>query len=420
MKDKKENKSEVEIKEVIVERKSGFNYAEVILIIIICLVLGFSCGMFVNKFVGSDTSNKHVTETNKKIPSQFDEFIETYNTLITNYYEKIDNKELINAGISGMLNYLDEYSTYMDPSISEEFNEQVEGKYDGIGVEIGSLTDKTVIVLRVFKDSPASKAGIKEGDIFKKVDDIDITGKTPSELSKLIRNKKNNFKLVLERDKKEVEFDLKNSNVNIDSVSSKVIEKNNKRVGYIAISIFASNTYEQFKKNLEELEKEKIDSLIIDVRGNSGGYLSSVTDMVSMFLPKNKIIYQLDTKGDIEKIYSKTKEERKYDVVVLIDKDSASASEILASALKESYNAKIVGVNSFGKGTVQTTYKLKNGATVKYTIQKWLTPLGNWINEKGVSPDIEVELDKNFFQDPKDENDNQLQKALEEITKNND
>ena len=159
----------------------------------------------------------------------------------------------------------------------------------------------------------------------------------------------------------------------------------------ISISVFASNTTKQFKKELNKLEKEKIDSLIIDLRDNTGGYLSSATEIASMFLPKNKIIYQLSSKGIKEPILDETKEKRTYPIVVLINETSASASEILTSALKESYKATIVGVKSYGKGTVQKAYNLKDGTMYKYTIQKWLTPKGTSIDNVGISPDIEVE-----------------------------
>ena len=205
--------------------------------------------------------------------------------------------------------------------------------------------------------------------------------------------------------------------VEIESVNSKVFEKNAKQIGYLELTIFASNTYTQFERKLMELEGKNIDSLVIDVRDNSGGYLSTVTDIASIFMNKSKIIYQLDTKGVIEQVYSKSNVSRDYDIAVLINHNSASASEILAAALQESYGATIVGTNSFGKGTVQKAYQLESGATVKYTIQKWLTPNGNWINEKGVTPDVEVAMDGNYYENPSDDTDNQLQKALEEISK---
>ena len=237
------------------------------------------------------------------------------------------------------------------------------------------------------------------------------------EVSKLIKSKNKEIEIIVNREGKEKKFTLNLDEVDIESVTTEIYKRNGKKIGYIRFNIFASNTYGQFEKKLRELENKKIDNLIIDVRSNSGGYLSSVTDIVSLFLGKNKVIYQLDTRGVVEQIYSETKESRNYKIAVLIDKASASASEILAAAMQESYGATVIGTNSFGKGTVQTTYKLKSGSTVKYTIQKWLTPKGNWVNKVGVKPDIEVELTEEYLNNPSDENDNQLQKAIEELSK---
>ena len=165
------------------------------------------------------------------------------------------------------------------------------------------------------------------------------------------------------------------------------------------------------------MEKEKISGLVIDVRDNSGGYLTSVTDICNLFLEKGKVIYQLeDSNGKVKK-KDTTKEKRDYKVVVLINKGSASASEILASSIKESYGGDVVGTNSFGKGTVQQTKKLLDGSMIKYTTQKWLTPNGNFINEVGVTPTKEVELDDSYLDDPKMENDNQLWEAVNLIVK---
>ncbi|MDE5587506.1 MAG: S41 family peptidase, partial [Bacilli bacterium] len=301
---------------------------------------------------------------------------------------------------------------------TDEFNEQVEGKYQGVGVEIVQNEDQTVEIYRVFDDSPAKKAGLKAGDIIQKIGTEDVTGKTSAEISDMIRgSKEKKVTLTVLREGEEKEFTLEKTSVDIESVTTKTFERENKKIGYIAISIFASNTEEQFGKKLKELEKEGIDGLIIDVRGNSGGYLTSVTDIASMFLEKGKVIYQLDTKGIIEQIRDQSKEKRTYPVAVLINKGSASASEILAAALHESYGAYLVGTSTYGKGTVQRAYELKSGATVKYTIQKWLTPDGNWINETGLTPTHLEELNVQYYVDPKDENDNQLQRALDEISK---
>lgn len=405
-----------DIHEVVIERKVGFNYAEVIVIMIITLILGGIIGSFVTYISrGMDTSNPVVHE----VPKDLKEFINTYNNIITDYYEEIDHEKLLEAGINGMLEFLDDdYSTYMDKDISQSFNEQVEGKYTGIGVEIIQNNDNTVSISKVFDGSPAFKAGLQSGDIFSKIDGIDVTGKTSSEISSLIKHSDNKqVSILVIRDGEEKKFDLSLQVVEIESVNSKLFEKNGKKIGYLEITIFASNTDTQFERKLLELEGKNIDSLIIDVRDNSGGYLSTVTNIASLFMNKSKVIYQLDTRGIVEQIYSNTKTNRNYAISVLINQNSASASEILAAALQESYGATLVGVNSFGKGTVQKAIQLESGATIKYTIQKWLTPNGNWINEAGITPDVEVSMNGNYYQNPGDDTDNQLQTALEELVK---
>jgi len=181
--------------------------------------------------------------------------------------------------------------------------------------------------------------------------------------------------------------------------------------------LFSNIAYKQFAEELEKLEKDDIDSLIIDVRDNSGGHLSTAVNIISLFLNSKHVIYQTETKGEIEKFYSKGNETKKYPIVVLQNKNSASASEMLSSTLKEEYGATIVGEVSYGKGTVQELLDLNDDIEYKITTKKWLTPKGNWINKKGVSVDVEVSLDDKYYENPSDETDNQLQKALEEIIK---
>lgn len=404
---------EPEIREVVVEKKSGFNYAEVIVIMIITLILGGVIGSFIT-YIYKDNR----TTTSTSVPNELKEFIKTYNDIVSNYYQEIDHDKLLESGIKGMLEYLgDDYSFYMDSEVSKNFNEQVDGKYEGIGVEIMLLNDNTVKISKVFDDTPASKSGLKVDDVLVSVNDESITGLSPSEIASKIKGGDKNVKIVVTRDGKDIEFLLTLGSVELESVTGKVFEENGKKIGYIELTVFAANTYVQFEKKLAELENNNIDSLIIDVRDNSGGYLSTVTDIASLFMNKSKIIYQLDTKGVVEQIYAKNNDSRNYKISVLINGNSASASEILAAALKESYGATIVGVNSFGKGTVQKAYQLESGATVKYTIQKWLTPEGNWINGVGISPDIEVQLNEDYYKNPSDSTDNQLQEAIKDLSK---
>ena len=184
-------------------------------------------------------------------------------------------------------------------------------------------------------------------------------------------------------------------------------------IGYISVTLFSKNTYSQFKEALEKLEKENMKSLIIDLRGNTGGYLSTVTDMMELFVGKDKVLYKIQTNDGTTEYESQKDNNRKYDIVILIDNSSASASEIMAATMKENYGAKLVGKTTFGKGTVQTTKKLSDGTMIKYTIEKWLTPAGNNIDGEGIKPDYDVDLPEDFESNPTAENDSQLQKAFE-------
>lgn len=343
--------------------------------------------------------------------------VDTYYAIVDNYYGELDRDKLIDGAVEGMISSVgDTFTSYSDTDSTSSFDETINGSYEGIGCTVATLEDGTISVIDMFENSPSYKAGLKVGDIILKVDGESYEGKNSNDISNYIKNSgKSKIVLTVKRDNEEKDISINLSKVEIPHVSGKVIEQDNKKIGYIKISLFASNSYKQFKNKLDELEKSNIDDLIIDVRDNSGGYLSSVTDICNLFLDKGKVIYQLeDSKGKVKK-KDTTKEKRKYDIVVLINGGSASASEILASAIKESYGGDIVGTNSYGKGTVQQTKKLLDGSMIKYTTQKWLTPDGNSINEVGVTPTKVVELNEEYFNNPTTENDNQLQEAIKLI-----
>ena len=343
--------------------------------------------------------------------------VDTYYAIVDNYYGELDRDKLIDGAVEGMISSVgDTFTSYSDTDSTSSFDETINGSYEGIGCTVATLEDGTISVIDMFEDSPSYKAGLKIGDIILKVDGESYEGKNSNDISNYIKNSgKSKIVLTVKRDNEEKDISINLSKVEIPHVSGKVIEQDSKKIGYIKISLFASNSYKQFKNKLDELEKSNIDDLIIDVRDNSGGYLSSVTDICNLFLDKGKVIYQLeDSKGKVKK-KDTTKEKRKYDIVVLINGGSASASEILASAIKESYGGDIVGTNSYGKGTVQQTKKLLDGSMIKYTTQKWLTPDGNSINEVGVTPTKVVELNEKYFNNPTTENDNQLQEAIKLI-----
>ncbi len=399
-----------DVREIVVEKRSGFNTLEVIIIMIIAILFGALIGSAVTYSREKQKSSTGL----EMISDDLEEFVDTYHNILDNYYLELDQDELLNAGIKGMIEYLnDSHSTYMDAAESEAFNEQVEGSYVGIGAEMTLLND-TVKISYLFDGSPAGKAGIQVGDIIQQVDGTDIQGKALSDISALIKGTKGTtVKITVTRGEETLDFVVVRDKVELTSVTSKVFERNNQKIGYLDIDIFASNTSKQFKTELEKLEKESIDRLIIDVRDNPGGHLTQVSEMLAMILKKGDILYQIETKGIKEPTYDWTKEQRDYEIAVLINHASASASEILASALNEIKGSEIIGITSYGKGTVQKAFELKSGATIKYTTQKWLTPKGNWIDGVGVKPTVEVELDDAYYENPTDEMDNQLQKAIE-------
>lgn len=398
-------------KEIVTIKKEGFSYPEMVIIMIIAVLFGFLIGNVVS-FTKKET-------TNSSIPSELKEFVDTYNDIVNNYYDKVNKEELIDAGIKGMINYLDDpYATYFDGTSSTNFNQTLEGNYEGVGIEV-TLDNNKVKITKVFADTPAKKAGIKVGDYITKVNGESVEGKSLSDVVSLIKNAKNKeVEITITRDNQEKAMKVTRTTVDMPYTSSKVYEENGKKIGYLKIEMFSNNITKQVKKELESLKKKNIDKLVIDVRDNPGGYLTQVTEILSLFMTKKDVIYQLQTKNNKEKVYgTSSKATYSYPIVVLINENSASASEILASAFKETYNAEIVGVNSYGKGTVQKTGDLNNGDTIKYTVQKWLTPKGNWINEKGVTPTKKVKLELKENETLTEDNDNQLKAAIELASK---
>ena len=414
MKFKRKNKFFSKIKGKIkglfhLEGNSLFNIPEIVVVIVISTLFGVivGCILTYGKGIVAGLDNKYVKE-----------LINTYDTILENYYGNISEADLLNAAVDGMVDVLgDQYSYYMNKSETSDFNQTLDGSYVGIGATI-KFADTGNEIIELFENSPAEKAGLKVGDIIIGVNGVGVSGYSANELSNLLVGENGTtVDIRVKRGEEVKEFSFMRGIVTIPSVSSKLVENTESKIGYIDIDNFAANTYYQFKEHLTKLEKNKIDSLIIDVRDNTGGHLTQVNKILSMFFDKKTLLYQIETKNGVENIYATDNDKRNYKVVILINYGSASASEILASAFQDNYkNVTIVGTKSYGKGTIQSAIRLSTGASLKYTSQKWLTSKGVWLDNKGVVPNVEVKIeDPNYT--VTGEKDLQYLKAVEILKK---
>ncbi len=390
------------------QNNKGFNLLSVIIIICVTSIISaITAGIIVTNNYG--LSYKNITED-----SSLSEFLKTYSNIVDNYYEDIDKDKMLDSAINAMLNYLgDNYTTYLNKDQTKELEERLAGSYEGIGI---SILGKTIT--NVSKDSPAEKAGLQVGDEFLTVNGTDVSSITDGAstiISTLIKSSDNKeAKIVIKRAEEELEFTVKIESIPISAISYKLLDNN---IGYLKINIFSRPLTDQVKLALKELENNGMNRLIIDLRDNSGGFLDSAETTASIFLEKGKLIYSLEDKKDKEDYYDKTTESKKYPIAVIINNNSASSSEILASALKDSYGATLIGEKSFGKGKVQQTIDLSSGAMAKYTSAKWLRPNGECIDGVGLIPDYEIQLAYEYDENGNEIStiDTQLNKAIEVI-----
>lgn len=394
-------------------KKHKFNTIEVILVFIMALIFGILIGeMVFSKGVSSfslKTTNKEVAEIEN-----------VYNTLSEEYINQVSEDKLKDAAIEGMVSLLgDKHSAYYNEQESEDLKDELNGYFYGMGAGVYQEKGKLVTVSQIYKNSPAEKAGLKKGDQYLKINGEDVTKLTAEEISKKIKGKEGKtFVLTIKRNNKEKEIKIKTGKVEIPSVTKEIITEKNQKIGYLALSVFASNTDEQFEKELKELEKQNINKLIIDLRYNQGGHLDTVVNIASQFLDKKNPIIQIVKKDKTEIKYSKESNNKKYKIVVLVNEGSASASEVLAAALNEQLGAQLIGTTTYGKGTVQKTKTLPSGGVIKYTIETWKTSKGKDIDGKGIKPTIEVKQSDKYYKTNDKKDDTQYQKALE-IIKNN-
>ena len=346
---------------------------------------------------------------------KIDLFGEVLEKIKKDYVDDVDQAEIMDSAINGVLQSLDPYSAYMSPELFKEMQTDTSGQFGGLGIEIG-MEAGVVKVISPIDDTPAAKAGIKAGDYIVKIGKEQVQGKSLMEAVKLMRGPVgSSIDLTIRRKKvkKPIEFKITRKIIEVQSVSSKIISKD-KNLGYIRLKSFNENSDKQFLKSLKEFEKNsKIKGYVLDLRNNPGGLLSKAINITDYFLNDGEIV---STKGrnisETRKFFAKKGDEVKgKPIIVLINNGSASASEIFAGALKDHKRAIILGENSYGKGSVQSIIPLRNGGGMRLTISKYYLPSGKSISEIGVTPDILVEEIGDDFK-IKSNKDNQLNYAI--------
>jgi len=304
------------------------------------------------------------------------------------YYKDITDEELQEAAIKGMFNSLDKYTTYYNAEETAQFYEDVSGEYVGIGIKMESLNGY-IHVNQVFSNSPAKNAGVLPKDYIIEVDGQDVRGWSTDKAAALIRGEKGTeVKITFQRGNSTFERTMLRDSVQVDSCELNILDDN---IGYIKITEFNASTYNEFASLLKTLRVVGSDKLVLDLRDNYGGYLSQCVAVSKLIVPRSNIVTIKYKNSEDDTVYSSKLDKKDFDIVVLVNGNTASASEIVAGALKDTKAATIVGTQTYGKGVVQQMYSLKNGGSVKITVAEYLTPNGTSINGVGITPDVIVE-----------------------------
>lgn len=374
--------------EIEAEKKRRRKRIGIVLACILCFMGGFLLNVTIHQT--SDTSSL-----------EFQKFEEIYQIMKNNFYFGKDednfSETLLNGAINGMVEAGgDIHTTYLDNEQTQSFTSSIEGSFVGIGVRYYSVDDSTFLVDSVVKNSPAEEAGILAGDQLYAIDGTVCENMTTDDVQSLIVNSKSDTISI------EIIREGKHQTVKVEkrTVQDSVFSEIKGDVAILELDSFAETSGEDIKSHLDSFQDAKCSSLIVDLRDNSGGYLKSVQQIASYLLPQDTVIFKEETKDGTQEDFKTLEGYKQYTfdkVVVLVNNNTASAAEVLTAALQEHLGATVVGVTTYGKGTVQVPLTFKDGTMFKYTTAEWLTPSGKKINEKGITPDVEVRLDDAFY-----------------------
>lgn len=332
-------------------------------------------------------------------------FITAYRFIETKYVNDTDDVKLIDGAIDGMVKSLnDPHSNYLSPKMYKTLMEQTEGSFAGIGVVMGMDNEQKIHIVGIMENSPGQKAGLQEGDEILAVDGVPVTQMAFDEVAAHVRGQAGtDVVLTIMRDNANQDITITRDNIKLKTVGHKMLDNN---IGYIQIVSFSEDTANEFNEAYNDLKNQGMKALVLDLRNNPGGLLTTCVEIAKKLVPKGEIVSIVDKQGNKE-TYSSSLEAPEYPLIVLINKNSASASEILSGAIQDTKAGTIIGNTSYGKGSVQTILPMFEDDAVKLTIAKYYTPSGRSIDGTGITPDIEINLDENATSDT------QLDKALE-------
>lgn len=402
-------------------------YKTIMLVLLTSFITFMITALSMHKYMNNNTIygllKSNPSTTTSKSEGDIDSYLKKIKSAMENYYlwkDKIDDRALKDGAVEGYVEALgDEYTEYIPSSEMESYTETITGSFYGIGIYmVADEKSGRVVVYYPIPETPAEKAGIKPGDKIIKVDGVEYTDKDLSNISKYIKGESGTkVNLVIQRDEEELSFDIERAKINTNPITTEVLDEN---IGYIKLPSFDTDVSKNFKEKYEELVKKGAKTLIIDLRNNGGGIVDEATKIADYILDKGStIISTVDNKQNKKITKSENEPIINSKIIILVNENTASASEILACSLKDNDKATIIGTKTYGKGVIQTVFSLSDGSGLKITTAEYYTPNGETIHKVGITPNIEVQLPenlKNKYSATREE-DTQLQKAIEELKK---